>query len=199
MNFRRNILILFCLLGALNAYGQSRRTSKYVISRAIIIEGDTVLFDHLPTVYIYPPLSFSSEKEYLKYKRLIRDLKKVYPYSRLASDLLREMNDRFLSLSTEKQKKAYVNEVEKQLRSEFEEELKGLTIKQGRLLIKLIDRETGANSYNLVRELKGAFSAFFWQALAKLFGSDLKTNYDPTQGEDRIIEQILIRIESGQL
>ncbi|MFK5968672.1 MAG: DUF4294 domain-containing protein, partial [Candidatus Marithrix sp.] len=87
---------------------------------------------------------------------------------------------------------------EKELKKEFEDELKNLTMTQGKLLIKLVDRETGKTTYELVKQLRGSLSAFFWQSLAKLFGSNLKTEYDAA-GEDKLIEDILIRIDNGQI
>jgi hypothetical protein len=88
--------------------------------------------------------------------------------------------------------------VENELMEEFSDELKSLTITQGRLLIKLIDRETGNTSYELLRELRGSFSAFFWQTVARLFGSNLKTTFD-AEGEDKLIDQIVVLIENGQI
>ena len=133
-----------------------------------------------------------------RYARLIYNLKIVYPYAIMAAGKLHEMNDVFLNLKTERERNAYVKQVESELVAEFENDLKSLTITQGRLLIKLIDRETGNTSYELVRELRGSFSAFFWQTVARLFGSNLKTKFD-ADGEDKLIEQILILIENGQI
>ena len=89
-----------------------------------------------------------------------------------------------------------MKQVEKELLDEYEDDLKKLTITQGRILIKLVDRETGATSYELVKELRGSFSAFFWQAFARIFGSTLKAEYDP-YGEDRLIEEIVLLIDNG--
>ena len=97
-----------------------------------------------------------------------------------------------------KKRKEFINEAEKELRNQFEDELKGLTITQGRILIKLIDRETGETSYELVKELKGSFSAVLWQTVARIFGSNLKSEFDP-EGEDKLINEIVMLIEAGQL
>jgi hypothetical protein len=128
----------------------------------------------------------------------VRDLKITYPYAVLARQKLEELNAYYVTLNTERERKAYAKLVEEELKAEFEEDLKKLTITQGRLLIKLIDRETGSTSYELVKELRGSFSAFFWQAVARIFGSNLKTQYDPL-GEDKLIEEILILIQHGYL
>ena len=101
-------------------------------------------------------------------------------------------------ITSEGDQKLYIKLAEIELRAEFEEELKDLTMSQGRVLLKLIDRETGETSYDLVKELRGDFHAFIWQGLAKLFGQDLKSTYD-MEGEDRFVEHIVQRIERGEL
>jgi hypothetical protein len=101
-------------------------------------------------------------------------------------------------MTNERQKKRFIKETERELKDQFEQELKKLTMTQGRILIKLIDRETGSSSYSLVKELRGSLQAFFWQGLARLFGSNLKTEYD-AEGQDQMIEQIVRQIETGQL
>jgi hypothetical protein len=112
--------------------------------------------------------------------------------------MLDEMEREFLKLETEKERKKYIKTVEKQLMDEFGNELKKLTSTQGRILLKLIDRETGNTSYVLLKELRGTVSAVFWQAIARLFGSDLKSRYDPS-GDDYLIERVVRMIETGQL
>ena len=102
------------------------------------------------------------------------------------------------TLKTDRQQRAYINKVEAEIKSNYEEELKNLTITQGRILIKLIDRETGQTSYELVRQLQGNFQAFLWQTLARLFGSNLKMTFDE-EGEDKLINDIVLMIEMGML
>ena len=163
-----------------------------------IVNGDTVFTANLPAVTIYPPKEFANTKEFQKYLRLIRNVKKAYPYAVLASEKLKEVDAALSKLETKKDKKAYLDSTEKKLRDQFEEQLKELTITQGRILIKLIYRETGNTTYYHVKELRGSFSAFFWQTVARLFGSNLKSKYDPL-GEDKDIEEIIIKIQKGQL
>jgi len=103
-----------------------------------------------------------------------------------------------MTLESEREKRKYINRVEEELKEEFEDDLGNMTYTQGRLLIKLIDRETGETTYKWIKELRGSFSAFFWQAIARIFGSDLKTEFDKS-GEDRVIDEILIRIEMGMI
>ena len=116
----------------------------------------------------------------------------------LASAKLKYINDQVATMTNERQKKRFIKETEKELKDQFEQELKKLTVTQGRILIKLIDRETGNTSYALVKELRGTLQAFFWQGLARLFGENLKSEYD-SAGEDQMIEQIVRQIETGQL
>jgi hypothetical protein len=108
------------------------------------------------------------------------------------------MEREFRKLETEKARKRYIKTVEKELKEEFKDDIKGMTINQGRLLLKLIDRETGNTSYYLLEELKGSFSAFFWQTVARVFGHNLKSEYDPN-GRDWMIERIVVLIEHNQI
>lgn len=168
------------------------------VMKGVIVDGDTLYMAEIEEVYIFNHDRFRSRWQAWKYRRLIRNVKKAYPYAKLARDKLREVNEHMLTLSTERQRKEYIKQVEEELKDEFEDELKKLTITQGRILIKLIYRETGNTSYELVKELRGTFSAFFWQTLARLFGSNLKDDFDP-DGKDRLINEIVIMIENGQL
>jgi hypothetical protein len=166
--------------------------------KILIVNSDTIFMASLSPVTIYPPREFSNDKEFQKYNRLVRNVKKVYPYAVLASEKLKDIDIELSKLQTRKEKKAFLDISEKKLRDQFENELKALTITQGRILIKLIYRETGSTTYYHVKELRGAISAFFWQTLARLFGSNLKSKYDPL-GEDRDIEEIIIKIQKGQI
>lgn len=184
------------LLSPLFAQNDTLNSDIYVV-KAIVVEGDTILYSDIKEVVVFKSHQFKNRRERRRYNRLIRNVKKVYPYAVIARDKLREVNDTMLTMN-ERQRKIYMKQVEDELREEFEGELKRLTITQGRILIKLIDRETGDTSYELVKELRGSFSAFFWQALARIFGSNLKTTFD-AEGEDKMINEIIIMLENGQL
>jgi hypothetical protein len=164
---------------------------------AVIENGDTIAYMSLPEVIIYADRPFANEKEKQKWNKLKRDVKKAYPYAILASIKLKEYNAKLLNMKTEVERKAYMKKAEKELKKQFEKDLKNLTLSQGRILIRLIDRETGSTSYSLVKDLRGSFSAFCWQTVAAVFNSSLKAEYDPTKGEDKMIEQIIGLIESG--
>jgi hypothetical protein len=171
---------------------------KVYVLPAIKVGTDTLPLIRLRTVYIIPARKFKNARERKRYSRLVRDIKKVYP-------LAVEARNRFYYIQSELQKikdpikqKLFLKEQEQLLKDEFEDDIRRLTIRQGRLLIKLIDRETDKTSYELIKELKGSFSAFFWQTVARFFGENLKEQYDPEQ-EDKYIEEIVHRIENGQL
>ena len=173
-------------------------TQDIYVARAIVIDGDTLWVADLDEVYIFPTKKFKNRRERRRYTRLIYNVKKAYPWAKMAGEKLAEVEVHMMSLKTEKEQKDYMKLVEKELLKDYKEDLKKLTVTQGRILIKLVDRETGDTSYELVRDLRGKISAVFWQALARLFGSNLKSEYD-SEGEDRLIEEIVILIENGQL
>jgi hypothetical protein len=204
MKFRilLNIIFLVSFSSSLMCYSQDSTIKDSLADLNIlqreIIDGDTIFVTNLKEVFVYPPLEFDNWWKKRKYRRLVKNLKKVHPYSVLAGNMLQELNSEMLDLENEREQKQFLKSLEDSIRNEYEDELKKLTITQGRLLIKLIDRETGSTSYDLVKELRGTFSAVFWQTLARIFGSNLKTEYDP-QGEDWLIEEIVVRIESGQI
>jgi len=166
------------------------------ITRGVIQGNDTLAIIELEEVRVYQRKDF--EYLYLKrrYRRLIYNVKKAYPYSKIAGTRLKALDDRLSTLDSEKERKEYVQQAEKEIMEEFERDVKRLTVTQGIILVKLIDRETGRTSYEVIKDLKGGFTAFFWQGIARLFGNNLKTEYDP-EDSDRIIEDIVLGIEAG--
>lgn len=162
-----------------------------------IVNGDTVPSIRLPDIWIYADYKYKNKKQYEAWTRTKYNVKKVYPYAILASAKLKEYNRILEKMPDEKTRNAYMKVVEKELKAEFEEPLKNLTMNQGRILLKLIDRETGNTSYELVKDLRGGFQAFMWQSVARIFGSNMKSEYDPT-GEDIMIERAIKLIEAGQ-
>ncbi len=165
---------------------------------ATVIDGDTIPLINLAPVEIIGALSPEAALRMKAYIKLRRDVLKAYPYAKLAASKLKVINDSLAYIGSSRMKKKYIKQTEKQLREEFERDLKNLTVTQGRILIKLIDRETGNTSYHLVKEMRGSFQAFLWQGMARLFGENLRTEYDP-EGQDIMIEGIVRQIESGEL
>lgn len=170
----------------------------YTVLPATIIEGDTLPNAVIQGVTVFSPRKFKSKSDYREYQRLIRNLKAAYPYSQIAKNKMSEMEQHFQTLKSKRERDAYVKEVEKQMRTEFEGQLVKLTITQGRILIKLIDRELGHSSYDLVKNLKGGTSAFLWQTIARIFGSNLKAKFDP-EGEDKLLNELVVQLELGMI
>ncbi len=193
------IVLLFSLsVFLLDELKAQAGNDSLAVLESVIIDGDTIPLYRYTPISIYAPRTFKSKREQKKYGRLKRYVVKVYPYAEVAGEMLRFFDDTLQTISSEAKRKKYLKKIEKELEKEFSGELKKLTIKQGIILIKLIDRETGNTSYDLIKELRGSFSAFIWQSLARLFGSNLKLEYDPF-GEDQMIEEIVLLIESGQI
>jgi len=193
--------IVVFTLGFLSGKAQIRDTidgKSYFLLERTIIRGDTIGSINMEEIIVFPDLNFDSKRERRKYTKLIKDLKKVYPYAIKARNTLIEMEWEFRKLDSERAKKQYIKKVEQELKDQFKEDLKDLTITQGRLLLKLIDRETGRTSFKILREMKGGFSAVFWQTVARVFGHNLKADYEP-YGKDRLIERIVVLIEHNQI
>ena len=148
------------------------------------------------TVYAHP--QFPKKSEYRKYERLVANLKRVYPYAIIVRKRLTKVNDELKDIKTEKERKEFMRKEEKNVFAEYEDDIRDMTITQGRLLIKLIDRETQNTSYVLIKDYRGKFSAAFWQGIARIFGTNLKEEYDPF-GDDALIESIIQEIDAGRL
>ncbi len=169
---------------------------KGILVRSIYFEGETIPYIALAPVACYGKRVFKNKREAAKWDRLKYNVKKVYPYAILAAAKLKEYDRVLTGIPNENEKKRYMKLAEDQLKAQFGAELKNLTITQGRILLKLIDRETGKTTYTIVKEMRGSFSAFMWQSLSLLFNSSLKDEYDP-KGEDKAIEQAILLIENG--
>jgi hypothetical protein len=143
-------------------------------------------------------MSFANRRRYAEWTRLKQNVKRVYPYAILAAAKLKEFDLILATIPKESDRKAYLKKSEKELQKQFGEELKGLSINQGRILMKLIDRETGKTTYTIVKEMRGNFQAFMWQSLASLFGSSMKQEYDANDPNDKLIELAIKQIEAGE-
>lgn len=170
----------------------------YKVYPVRIVDYDTLANVLIPQIVVFPERKFASKRDYRNYRRLIHNLKVVYPYAQIAKYKIAEMDVNYRSLKTDKERKEYVKQVEKELKDEFESQLVKLTFTQGRLLIKLIDREVGRTTYAVIRDLKGGFSAVFWQTLARLFGSNLKTEFE-AMGDDKLLNELIVLYEHGLL
>lgn len=164
--------------------------------RAQINNGDTIAVVNLREVYIFPQRKFKNKREQAKYNKLVCDVKRTLPYAKMVYETLIETYEYIETLPTEKAKQEHLKRMEKELFAEYKPVLKKLSLSQGKLLIKLIDRECNQSSYNLVKAFLGSFRAGFWNLFAGLFGASLKTEYDP-YGKDALTEQVVILVENG--
>ncbi|MFT4525025.1 MAG: hypothetical protein ACI85F_001177 [Bacteroidia bacterium] len=165
---------------------------------AILSEnGDTVPIVSLAMVNVKGKRVFKSKRQKRKFLRLERHVRKVYPFAKLANEKLVAYELTLAEMSDHRRKK-FMRVAEKEIRKEFSNDLKALTFTQGRILLKLIDRETGNVSYELVKDLRGGFTAWLFQGVAKMFSFDLKADYNPKE-DDKLIEEIVVQIEQEEL
>lgn len=189
-------LALFLLMWLPKVAAQEGTPYPFITLR--VEDGDTVPTILLPEKRVEGFTSARARRQAARYDRLVRNVVKVWPYARVSAELLEQYGYEVAAITSDRQRDLYMKLAEAELRAEFEAEITDLTITQGGILIKLIDRETGSTGYDLVKQLRGGFQAFIWQGVAKLFGNDLKDDYDPL-GEDAMIEQIVLRIQAGEL
>ena len=187
------VMFAFCL----TAYGQVKEEPlDSVAEKMIIIEGDSIFQQSiaLDEVYIFGKLEFDSYDEKLRYYILRRKTLKVYPYAKLASERLEELNDSLSNIKRKRQRKKYTKKVQKYIEGEFSEELKKLTRTEGQILVKLIYRQTGKTAFNLVKELRSGWRAFWYNTTARMFDISIKREFHPEAvHEDYLIEDILQR------
>ena len=196
-------ILLWLLVGLhLSGFAQDDKIpppiAKGYLVPATIFEGDTIPNFALPVVHIFKPLRLNTREQQLAYRRLVRDVKKALPYAKIVSATLMETYEYLETLPTEREKRRHIKQMEKDLLKEFTPQLKKLTLNQGKLLIKLIGRETGSSSYGLIDAYLGRFSAGFWNTMAGAFGASLKTDYDP-EGKDALIERVCVMVERGYI
>ena len=195
--FKILIPILLCPIG-INAQKIKINTLPEGIYKAYLEGKDTIPIINLQEVFIYPQIKFKNKREQARYNKLVRDIKRTLPYAKLVYATLIETYEYIETLPNEKAKQEHLKRMEKELLKEYKPELKKLTFSQGKLLIKLIDRECNQSSYNLLKAFLGSFRAGFWNLFAGMFGASLKTEYDP-EGKDFMIERIVVLVENGLL
>ena len=197
--FRVLVVVVAFAMSGFSVYGQSTSgESTLSVVQAIIIGNDTVPYFVLPTYYCYPPLKFKNKKEEQFYWRTVRDVKVVLPYVRHIRKVMDKTNEALMSMPDKASRDAYMKNFEKRIYKENETKFKDLTLNQGKLIIRLLDRETNNTSYELIKAYRGSFSAGFWQVFALVLGADLKTKYG-TKEEDAVIERVIVLVEAGQL
>ena len=181
----------------MNAQEQTTTINGYLVP-ACIYEGDTIASLHMPTLYCFKPLVFKNKKQQQQYNRLVRNVKKTLPIAKEVNRAIIETYEFIQTLPDEKARQKHLQAVEKSVKEQYTPRMKKLTLSQGKLLIKLVNRETDSSSFELVKAFLGPFKAGFYQAFAAIFGASLKKEYHP-EGEDAMVEQIVLLVESGQI
>jgi len=197
------IFLLFIIPSVLNGQdtlvnpADTSSGSSFLLNN-VTRDGETLPEVEIKEVSIRSKKSVPSKFQAWRFERLIYNVKRVYPYAVMVRERLETVNYELKLIDSEKDRKEYLNQLEKNVFAEYEDDMRDMTITQGRLLIKLIDRETSNTSYELLQSYKSNLSAAFWQGIARIFGTNLKEEYDP-QGDDLIIEFIIVQIDAGML
>ena len=164
----------------------------------VLEDGDSIQYMEMNNVYVFPPVTFSSKKQQGAYMRLVKNVKAVLPIAKEARMIMMETAAYLETLPTKQAREEHMKRVEKSVMQEYKPRMKKLTYSQGKLLIKLIYRESNSSGYELVQAFLGPVKAGFYQAFAWAFGASLKKKYDP-EGVDRLTERVVLMVEAGQL
>ena len=186
------ILILLFIVSGLKA--QKRDSSE--ITLGIVHGNDTIIHKDIKQVVVFPDRVFKNDRQRRRYTRYILKVKKVYPLAVEAKKLLEKYEPIYLSLDNQHDRRKLMKNLEKELFAQHKEELKHWSISDGRILLKLINRETDRTPYSLIKDFRGDVSAVFWQGMARLFRNDLKAGYDP-EDEDKMLEEIVQKARGG--
>ena len=188
-------LLLALLTASAECSAQRRLNSRdkgfWDVTWGIDERGDSIIEVQVKPVYLY-----NRGIDMRKWRRLVIAVKKVYPIAQTAREKMQDMEDELSRLETKQEQREYIKGIYNEIKAEYTPVLKKMTRSQGRVLIKLIDRETEYTAYEILKEFRGGFVAGFWQTVGKIFGHDLKTGYDK-DGEDKMIEQIVVYYEAG--
>ncbi|MBQ3239454.1 MAG: DUF4294 domain-containing protein [Bacteroidaceae bacterium] len=198
---KRSYGIVICLLLVLQACAGASAQSyrnKQIPLPVELYEGDTIPVIHMRDVYIYQRPKFKNRRQERYYWRTVRDVKKTLPIAREVRGIIIETYEYLLTIPDEKVREEHLATVEKGMLAQYTPQMKKLTFSQGKMLIKLVDRECDQTGYELIRTFMGSFKASFYQAFAALFGASLKRGYDP-DGDDAEIEEIIYWVDQGVL
>ena len=189
--------LLFILILSFFRFGlsaQQQDSGQWVMG---IIEGnDTIINVRIGDVWVFPERKFTSKRQQQRYSKYVEKVKKVYPLAVEARILLQKYEPVYYSLDNQRDRKKLMKNLEKELLDKHKEELKKWSISDGKILLKLINRETDRTAYSIIKDFRGDVSAMFWQGIARLFKNNLKDGYSPEE-EDKMLEEIVRKIESG--
>ncbi|WP_027449225.1 DUF4294 domain-containing protein [Xylanibacter brevis] len=163
-----------------------------------LVDGDSIQYMEMSNVYVYPEPTFKSKRQQQAYMRLVKNVKKVLPLAKNVRQMLIETAEVLEKLPTKKEKDEHMKRVEASIVAEYKPKMKKLTFSQGKLLIKLVDRECNSTAYEAMQAFIGPVRSGMWQAFAWMFGASLKKGYEP-EGVDRLTERVVLMVEAGQL
>ena len=206
------LVVLFWSAAGSAVHAQTARMSQKVGVQAVwgvvnkdsdspmsydVENGDTTYFGSIRPSKVYSRLPRQKGREWRKYYRLVHNFSKAYPYALVARKLVHEADSTIAADNLKRVRRdMYVTKVQKELFEVFESQMRSMTVSQGALLMKLIDREVGKSSYDIIKDYKNGIAAGFWQGVAKIFGTNLKKPYDP-EGEDKLTEELVKIWENG--
>ena len=205
----KQLLLFFCALWCvLSADAQTKKQVEAEMDSPtfvptvkvgkVVEDGDSLLYMEMNNVYVFPPVTFASKKQQGAYMRLVKNVKTVLPIAKEANMIMMETAEYLETLPTKQAREEHMKRVEKSIMQEYKPRMKKLTYSQGKLLIKLIYRESHSSGYELIQAFLGPVRAGFYQAFAWAFGASLKKEYDP-EGIDRLTERVVLMVEAGQL
>ena len=163
-----------------------------------VVDGDTIQYMELQNIYVYPEPTFKNKRQQQAYTRLVRNVKKVLPIAKEVRQILIETAEYVETLPTKRERDEHLKRVEESIVKEYKPKMKKLTFSQGKLLIKLVDRECNSTAYEAIQAFVGPVRAGMWQAFAWMFGASLKKGYNP-DGVDKLTERVVLMVEAGQL
>lgn len=200
MKFSITIGILFfiSLLTSIEVRAQLETKINEQVVAACIYQGDTIPSVQIRTIFVFPEIKFKNDRQRKEYNKLIRDVKKTLPIAHIINRTIIETYEYLETLPDKKEKDKHISRVEKGLKEQYTPMMKKLTFSQGKLLIKLVDRECNQSTYELVKAFMGPFKAGFYQTFAAIFGASLKKEYD-AEGVDKMTERVVLLVENGQL
>ena len=164
----------------------------------VLVDGDSVQYVEMSPVYVSPELTFKNKRQQQAYVRLVRNVKKVLPIAKEVRQILIETAEDLETVPTKKEKDEHMKRVEEAIVKEYKPKMKKLTFAQGKLLIKLVDRECNSTAYEAMKAFIGPVRSGMWQAFAWMFGASLKKGYD-REGVDKLTERVVLMVEAGQI
>jgi hypothetical protein len=200
----KTIICVLCLCSVLHAQAQTKpplvgrnnigKNDTIIVQACIEPNGDTIPCSWLDDAYVTGKLTGANRKRYAEWTRLRNAVYVTYPYAIAASRVMNDINAQLVNVTDKKKRKEIIMSREKELKTQFADKLTQLSVYQGKVLMKLIYRQTGNNCYEIIEDYKGKFNAGFWQTVALVFGSNLRQNYDPN-GDDHDMEIIVQDVE----